>query len=162
MNLTETQNKYFLPVKLTENVTVTYASSPAHKEDWLKNAVDFLTPVGTEVLAAFDGVVTIVKDDSDIGGDPKEFDQYGNFIEIKHINDEFSIYEHLRKDGSLVKIGDIVKAGDIIGYSGKTGWMGGLGPHVHFDVHKYWGKGMNDYSSVKINWVMPPPNKENL
>ncbi|HPN96188.1 MAG TPA: M23 family metallopeptidase [Candidatus Moranbacteria bacterium] len=158
----ETKNKYYLPIKLSPDVTVTYESSPAHKQEWLRDAVDFLTPIGTEVLSALDGVVSFVKDDSDIGGDTEDFDQYGNFIEIRHANDEFSIYEHLQKGGSLVKVGDSVKAGQIIGYSGKTGWIGGLGPHIHFDVHKYWGEGLNDYNSLKINWTTPPPNKENL
>ena len=158
----ETKNKYHLPVKLSKGITVTYHSSPAHKEEWLKNAVDFLMSEGTEILAACDGEVLRVKQDSDLGGDTKDFDQYGNFIEIKHENGEVSIYEHLRKDGSLVKVGDTVKAGDLIGYSGNTGWMGGLGPHLHFDVHKYYGQGMNNYKTLKINWVSPPPNIEKI
>lgn len=158
----ETKNKYFLPVKLSKDIIVTYDSSPAHKQEWLQNAVDFLAPCKTPILAALDGIVFRVRQDSNIGGDTQDFDQYGNFIEIKHINDECSIYEHLEMNGSLVKEGDQVKAGDVIGYSGKTGWMGGLGPHLHFDVHKYWGEGMNDYNTLRINWVTPPPNKENL
>ena len=158
----ETRNKYFLPVKLSDQIVVTYHSSPAHKEEWLQNAVDFLTSCGTPILAALSGTALRVKQDSDTGGDTKDFDRYGNFIEIKHANDECSIYEHIKKGGSLVKEGDEVKAGDIIGYSGNTGWMGGLGPHLHFDVHKYWGEGLNDYESMKINWVTPPPCKENI
>jgi len=46
---------------------------------------------------------------------------------------------HLEADIDLsgLKIGDKVKTGQIIGYSGKTGWIAHLGPHLHFDVHIY-------------------------
>jgi murein DD-endopeptidase MepM/ murein hydrolase activator NlpD len=158
--MSKTLNKYHIPIKLNDNITVTYHASPAHKEEWLKNAVDFLTAEGTPILAALDGTVMRVKVDSEFGGDTKDFDEHGNFIEIQHENDECSIYEHIKFDGSLVKVGDEVKAGDVIGYSGNTGWMGGLGPHLHFDVHKYYGPGMNDYNTLEIDWIDPPKTSE--
>lgn len=150
-------NKYHLPIDLNENITVTYSSSPAHI-DWLRHAVDFLAPLGTPIKAALHGTVMRVKDDSEIGGDTQDFDKYGNFIEIKHANDEVSIYEHIPKGSARVKVGDSVKMGEIIAVVGQTGWMGYLGPHLHFDVHKYYGSGLNDYESLKINWAAPPPD----
>jgi len=158
----ETANKYFIPIKLNNDIVVTYRTSPAHVGR-LYHSVDFIAPLETPILAALDGEVVDLKLDSGIGGFGQEFDEHGNYIEIKHSNDEYSIYEHLRKNGGLVKIGDSVKAGQAIGYVGETGWMADLGPHLHFNVHKYLnGNGPEDYEALKINWVDPPPNKENI
>lgn len=135
----KTRNKYFYPIERTRKVRVDYKSSPAHVGR-LKNSVDFIVPVGTTIKAGLDGVVVDVKQDSDIGGDDESFDKFGNYIEIRHRNGEYSIYEHIMKNGSKVKKGERVKANQPIGLSGATGWLGGLGPHTHFDVHKYYGK----------------------
>ena len=147
----KTKNKYSYPIQLTKQVRVAYDDSPAHVGR-LKNAVDFICPEGTLILAAADGEVVDVKQDSDIGGSNESFDQKGNYIEIKHTNDEYSIYEHIKKNGSLVRVGDKVKTHQVIGYSGKTGWIAHLGPHLHFDVHKYFGKGPEDYETLEIIW----------
>ncbi len=136
---------------MNDAVEITSDESPAHVGR-LKHAVDFIIPEGTSILASFEGVIVDVKQDSNIGGSNKSFDKFGNYIEIKHSNDEYSIYEHIRKNGSLVKIGDKVKEGKVIGYSGKTGWVAHLCPHLHFDVHKYIGKGPDDYETLKIIW----------
>lgn len=127
------KNEYSYPV---ESARITYDESPAHAGR-LKYAVDFIIPDGTPIQAALDGIVVDVKQDSDLGGPDEAFDKHGNYIELKHPNSEYSIYEHIRKNGSSVKVGDKVKQGQIIGYSGHTGWMAHLGPHLHFDVHKY-------------------------
>jgi len=145
------KNKYSFPIKLTDKVRVTYIDSRAHKGR-LQHAVDFITKKGTPIMAALEGIVVDVKQDSNIGGDTKRFDRYGNYIEIAHKNGEYSIYEHIKKNGSLVKIGDPVKQGQPIGFSGATGWLAGLGPHLHFDVHKYFGKSPDDYRTLEILW----------
>ena len=155
-NAIATQNKYSYPVELTNNVKMTYKESPAHVGR-LKYAVDFVIPIGTEVKAAARGVVVDVKENSSISGEAKKYDKYGNYIEIKHSNGEYSIYEHIRKGGSFVKKGDRIKSGQVIGYSGKTGWIAHLGPHLHFDVHKYFGKGPEDYKALKIVWKQIKP-----
>jgi len=148
----KTKNKYSYPIDVKLCSEITYDRSLAHVGR-LKYAVDFIVPVGTPIFASLDGVVADVKQDSDKGGDTKDYDEYGNFIEIKHDNGEYSIYEHIRKDGSLVKIGDTVIEGQPIGYSGATGWLSGLGPHVHLDVHKYHAPfGPEDYVSIEIDW----------
>jgi len=144
------KNKYQHPIELKIVVT-SYKDSPAHFGR-LKHSVDFITPEGTSIKAALGGLVVDVKQDSDIGGAEKSFDKDGNYIEIKHLNEEYSIYEHIQKSGSLVKVGDKVKAGQIIGYSGRTGWIAHLGPHLHFDVHKYFGPGKEDYETLEICW----------
>lgn len=148
----ETANTYAYPIDLTGNVRMTRSDSPAHKGR-LAHAVDFIVPEGTPVKAALGGVVVDIKQDSDVGGPDESFDEFGNYIEIEHPNGECSIYEHIRKGGSLVKKGDRVRAGQVIGYSGNTGWMAHLGPHLHFDVHQYidWPK-TKEYETLKIRW----------
>src|SRR3989344_3652557 len=147
----QTENTYAYPIDLTEKIIIDYKSSPAHKGG-LKHSVDFIIKENTPIKAAKEGTIIDVKKDSNIGGDEEKFDMHGNYIEIKHENREYSIYEHIKKDGAIVKTGDKVKEGQIIGYSGNTGWMGGLGPHLHFDVHKYFSKGINDYETLEIKW----------
>lgn len=145
-----TKNTYILPIDSEYNPVMTYDRSPAHVGP-LINSVDFIVPENTPIKAAADGVVIEVKIDSDRGGPDKSFEEYGNYIEIKHEHDEYSEYEHIKHNGSLVKVGDNVSQGQIIGYSGNTGWMADLGPHLHFMVGIY-GKTLDDYQTLIINW----------
>lgn len=144
-----TKNKYKYPVNISEKTRISSDESPAHIKN-LKHSVDFIVEEGTPVKAVMDGIVVDLKSDSNIGGAGKEFEPLGNFIEIEHDNNEYSEYEHLRKDGVLVKAGDRVKKGQLIGYSGATGWLARLGPHLHFMVGKY-GEG-DGYETLEIVW----------
>lgn len=150
--------KYSCPVSrkmLSCGDPVISYDSPAHKGR-LRNGVDFIVPEGTPIKAAAEGIVVELKQDSSRGCDDEECDKDGNYIEIEHRDKdgrkEYSMYEHIRKDGSLVKVGDRVERGQAIGYSGATGWLGGLGPHLHFDVHTYFGEGIDDYETIEIVW----------
>ncbi len=146
-----TKNIYSYPVKRSKNIRMTYTDSPAH-EGRLINAVDFITKENTPILAAASGRVIDVKQDSSVGGTTPDFDKLGNYIEIKHKNNEYSIYEHINPQGSIVKVGDNVRAGQVIGFTGATGWLAHLGPHLHFDVHIYLSKDPEDYRTLKITW----------
>ncbi len=61
-----TMNKYRMPVpqNLLQRID---RSSPAHVGN-LRNAVDFIVPSDTPVLAAADGTITYVQDDSNVWG----------------------------------------------------------------------------------------------
>ncbi|MFH1145557.1 MAG: M23 family metallopeptidase [bacterium] len=146
----KTRNKYRYPVEINDKVRMNYGESPAHVGN-LKYAVDFIVEEGTPVRAAAGGVVIDLKSDSNIGGADRELENLGNFIEIKHKNDEYSEYEHLQKDRAVVKVGDKVKKGQVIGFSGATGYLAHLGPHLHFMVGKY-GETIDDYETLKIVW----------
>lgn len=56
-------NEYWLPIPRTDLKKMDKSSSPVHVGK-LRNAIDFLADVGTSVLAAAEGIVTWVKDDS--------------------------------------------------------------------------------------------------
>ncbi len=141
----DTINKYELPVDKDKIIRVCNKSL-AHKI--YENSIDYICPVGTPIKAAFDGIVIDVRDTSNKGGYSRHFEKYENFIEIRHENDEYSYYGHIKKDGSLVKIGEKVKVGQLIGYSGKVGWLANLvdEPHLHFMVGRY------NYKTMRVRW----------
>lgn len=56
----------------------------------------------------------------------------GNYVIIRHANEEYSFYAHLIKDSIPVSAGDQVSAGDIIGKLGNSG--NSTQPHLHFHV----------------------------
>jgi len=84
--------------------------------------IDLAAPMGTEVRAAADGIVT------EVGNDPV----YGNYIIIRHANNWASLYGHLQKTGVALKSN--VKSGTVIGWVGSTGQS--TGPHLHFELRQ--------------------------
>jgi murein DD-endopeptidase MepM/ murein hydrolase activator NlpD len=80
----------------------------------LRNTIDFIVPENTPVLAATDGIITFVKDDSTIGGPSPAYWNFSNFISIMHKNKESSRYDHLKFNSSNVKEGQKVKQGQKI------------------------------------------------
>ncbi len=140
----KTKNIYALPLSRCHILRISKRESPAHVGP-LKQSIDFIVPQGVPVKAALDGVVIDLKDGSTRGGTTKKFEKHGNFVEIKHKNGEYSIYEHLRK-GLCVKLYDNVKKGQTIGYTGATGWLAHLGPHLHFMV------GIYNYRTLEIRF----------
>jgi murein DD-endopeptidase MepM/ murein hydrolase activator NlpD len=123
-------------------------TSPAHAGN-LANSVDFIVPEGTEVYSAAPGQVVKVKDDSSIGGLDVKFWEDGNYIIISH-GIEATWYEHLRYKGAVVSAGQKVTEGQLIGYSGNTGLS--YGPHLHFQVNRYFGCGEDDYVTLKARF----------
>ncbi|NOT50388.1 MAG: M23 family metallopeptidase [Chitinophagaceae bacterium] len=97
-------------------------------------AIDFKMKRGTKIVAARDGVVTRVKEDSDRGGWNKKYRSDGNNIVITHADGSRAGYWHLQQNGALVNVGDTVKQGQVIALSGKTGYA--AIPHLHFIVWK--------------------------
>lgn len=90
-------------------------------------AVDWALDVGDPIHAARGGIV------AGAGGWSESRKRgRGNFIWIRHEDNTYAWYLHLKKDGVLVKRGDRVKTGQRIGYSGNTGKTSG--PHLHFQV----------------------------
>lgn len=87
------------------------------------HGIDFIAPVGTEVYATADGVVTTAENR------PKGF---GTLVEITHgeTGEFMTRYAHL--DSFVVKKGQKVKKGEVIARVGSSGWS--TGPHLHYEV----------------------------
>ncbi|ESY74152.1 peptidase M23 [Mesorhizobium sp. LNHC221B00] len=90
----------------------------------IHKGVDWAAPVGTPVMAAFDGQISFQGD----GG------SYGNLVKITHANGRETRYAHMQKFAIASGIGTKVKAGDVIGYIGTTGLS--TGPHLHFELYE--------------------------
>lgn len=112
-------------------IAVDRTSSPAHIGK-LRNAVDFLVPKNTPVLAAADGVVTAVMNDSRAGGPGVQYWLDSNFIVLRHPHGEYSRYDHLAYKSAKVRNGQQVRAGQQIALTGMTGFS--YIPHLHFHV----------------------------
>ena len=97
-------------------------------------ALDFDLDEGTPVLAARDGVVIAVKDDSDAGGMGAQFAGDGNYVRVMHDDATWAVYAHLRYHGAEVQVGQRVLAGQRLGFSGHTGLASG--PHLHLAVYR--------------------------
>ena len=83
--------------------------------------MDFSAPVGTDIFATGNGVVTY-----------SGWRQgYGETIEIDHGFNYSTLYAHCSK--RKVKVGQKVKRGDVIASVGNTGKS--TGPHLHYEVH---------------------------
>jgi murein DD-endopeptidase MepM/ murein hydrolase activator NlpD len=95
-------------------------------------AIDFGVPIGTEVLAARDGVVIGVNADSNESSRDGVRNARPNYVWVQHRDGTIGFYLHLRHGGVAVAVGQTVKTGQLLGYSGCTGQCNG--PHLHFHV----------------------------
>lgn len=82
--------------------------------------LDIIAPLGTQVVAPADGIITRV---GRAGG-------FGNSVLISHGQGVVTRYGHLQ--ATRVKVGQRVKRGDPIATVGSTGRS--TGPHLHYEV----------------------------
>lgn len=87
------------------------------------NGVDLAAPIGTPIMAAADGTVTLSITGGYNGG-------YGTYVVINHDNGTQTVYGHM--SANYVRVGQQVNQGDMIGRIGMTGNTSG--PHVHFEI----------------------------
>jgi murein DD-endopeptidase MepM/ murein hydrolase activator NlpD len=143
-----THNKYKIPISKDFLQNIDRTSSPAHIGK-LRNAIDFIAPEDTPVLAAANGIVTYVKDDSNTGGPDISFWDHTNFIVIMHSHGEYSRYDHLKYHSAKVKIGQKVIAEQEIAKVGMTGYT--YFPHLHFQVFIFTGYNIwTDFDTLEI------------
>jgi murein DD-endopeptidase MepM/ murein hydrolase activator NlpD len=86
------------------------------------NGVDFASPQGTAIYAAYDGKVVAATYSATMG----------NYVMIDHGDELYTIYMHA--SALYVKQGDIVVRGETIAAVGSTGRS--TGNHLHFSVRK--------------------------
>lgn len=119
-------------------VTQTYPDSATHRTRDSMYAVDFAMPVGTDIVAARDGIVFDVASTNFKGGpDPDRYANLANLVRVLHDDGTFAVYAHLNWNTIRVRPGDRVEAGEYIADSGDTGWSSG--PHLHFAVQRNLG-----------------------
>lgn len=88
------------------------------------DGIDLAAQPGAPVSSVLDGIL------EDIGYSPN----IGNYVRIRHMDGHESIYGHMSKIRSDLKIGTLVKKKETIGLVGATGLA--TGPHLHFGVQK--------------------------
>ena len=92
-------------------------------------------------------VVNGVQDNSI--GSTNESQFLGNYIVIKHAENEYSLIAHLQQYSIIVNEGQNVKYGDIIGKVGNSG--NSTEPHIHFQVMN--DKNIEACTSLKIRFL---------
>lgn len=111
-----------LPIK-DEKITTPYKKKGSYWSKGYHTGVDFAVPIGTNILAVADGVITKANWGKSYGL------QIVQEVDIKS-KKQYCIYAHLSK--VLVKAGDKVIKGQHIAESGNSG--NSTGPHLHFEV----------------------------
>ena len=96
---------------------------PIYKTEKMHTGMDFTAPVGTEIHATGNGVVSKVEMDGR---------GYGNNVIINHGYGYESLYGHMSR--IVARPGQKIKRGDLIGYVGNSG--SSTGPHLHYEVRK--------------------------
>ena len=75
---------------------------------------------------------------------------YGNYVNIKHDDNWFSMYGHLLK-GLTVKLGDRVRKGQVIGYMGNSGYSNGQ--HLHFELRHFTNTKTNSIDPMEFIFI---------
>lgn len=88
----------------------------------MHKGIDIAGPIGTPIVAAYEGVVTYAEWND--GG-------YGYLVEITHPDGTETVYAHNSR--ILVQKGQRVAQGEQISEMGSTGFS--TGPHLHFEIH---------------------------
>jgi murein DD-endopeptidase MepM/ murein hydrolase activator NlpD len=106
-----------------------YNSKLSHRDEL---ALDIKMRRGTKVCAMRNGVVEEIKSDSRRRGLKPKYFADGNYILIRHPDNSFGWYFHLKYDGVFIRVGDSVAQGQLIGLSGNSGYS--AFPHLHIEV----------------------------
>ena len=108
------------------------------------NGVDYAAKRNTPVKASGDGVISFMGRQSG----------YGRTVEIKHGGNIKTLYAHLERFNTKLKVGSKVKQGEIIAFVGDSGQA--TGPHLHFE---FWqGEIRSDPVKVKLPSAKPVNN----
>jgi len=93
---------------------------------------------GKDIIAPADGIVVKLSNkhkDSRVDGKKVYCDAWdirGNFILIKHSDNEYSAIAHIMQNSFTVNVGDKVKQGEVIAQCGNSGNTSE--PHIHFQL----------------------------
>ena len=103
--------------------------------------VDVISVTGhgiPDIIAHSAGVVVASVNTKDRDNTATGANSYGNYVQIKHPNNMYTLYAHLKKGSVKVKQGDKVSKGQLLGTMGNSGRTSGTsattGIHLHFEV----------------------------
>ena len=103
--------------------------------------VDIISTTGSgipDIVAHSKGIVVVSVNNKDRDNTSTGANSYGNYVQIKHPNNMYTLYAHLKKGSVKVKKGDNVSLGQVIGTMGNSGRTSGTsattGIHLHFEV----------------------------
>ncbi len=113
-------NSFLWPVSGVVSSHYGYRVHPISGEYSMHNGLDISADKGSDIYAAYDGVVTSAGYSN----------SYGYYIIISHNETIRTLYAHCSK--LLVEEGETLKKGDKIATVGSTGRS--TGPHLHFEV----------------------------
>ncbi len=139
---------------------------PSHAvASWQRWALDLGGSIGTDLVAAREGVVRLVVSNVSTrcidgltvpGGNPcPSF--FGNYVAIEHAGGEWSWYMHMDPGSNAAMYNGLaVQRGQKIGEVGLTGNTGG--PHVHFQVTPGNTTSATSAVSYEMYFSVPPGN----
>lgn len=120
MSLFKSDEEITVPVH--GEITSEYGNrtNPVSGEYLMHSGVDIAASQGTEIRAAYSGIVSEVGSNS-VGG---------NYISLVHKDGSETLYCHCSK--IIAEKGDVIRAGETIALIGSTGRS--TGPHLHFEI----------------------------
>ena len=120
MSLFKSDEEITVPVH--GEITSEYGNrtNPVSGEYLMQSGVDIAASQGTEIRAAYSGIVSEVGSNS-VGG---------NYISLVHKDGSETLYCHCSK--IIAEKGDVIRAGETIALVGSTGRS--TGPHLHFEI----------------------------
>ena len=104
----------------------TYHRTPKHNTSYFAYNEQIKAPLDGTVIEVVDGII------DNTPGQMDEQNPAGNFVIIKHANEEYSLLAHLIPGSITVQVGQRVKTGETIGRCGNSG--NSSEPHLHFQV----------------------------
>ncbi|MCD6155633.1 MAG: peptidoglycan DD-metalloendopeptidase family protein [Candidatus Atribacteria bacterium] len=111
---------------------------PVYGIPFYNPGIDIASPLGTNVVVPYDGVVVLAHS---VRG-------YGNTVIIDHQNSMITVYAHLQS--IAVKAGDRVKKGDVLGKVGNSGLT--EQPVLHFEIRV----GNDAREENPLRWLKKP------
>lgn len=107
--------------------------NPTHNSNLSRYAFDFTLEIGDTICSTQNGFVVGVIEGYKGWGRSDQWKSFGNQVMVYDTTTHlFTMYGHLKHNGSLVEVGDYVKKGQPIALSGKTGQT--TEEHLHFNV----------------------------
>lgn len=147
--------RYGYDFLITDSEGKTHKGKGDELRDYFSYGRDVIAPADGEIIKAKDGIRDFPKPET-MRVDHICRDFRGNFLMIKHSEDEYSFIGHLIPGSIQVTEGEKVKQGQKLGECGNSGHS--TEPHIHFHVQNhpnfYLGMGLPImFSKIEVNGI---------